>query len=336
MKQLDLHNKTILISRTDSIGDVVLTLPLCVWLKKQFPTCKLLFLGNAYTEPVISCFSEVDKILKWKEIELLSDKDQIAFFQNEKIDVVVHVFPKKEIAKLMKKVGVPLRIGTSHRLFHLLTCNLRLNFTRKNSDFHESQLNFELVKPFGLKALPHLEEINSWMNESFQKPEVDLPINFSELKNSVILHPKSQGSALEWPIEKYIELANQLLTKGEKVVFSGTEKEGDLFRHLIPSHENCFDATGKMTLTEFIAIISQSKSLVACSTGPLHIAGISGIQAIGLFSSRRPIHAGRWRALGNKVQILEKDANCSACKKGEKCPCLENISVESILQVIQK
>lgn len=336
MKTINLHNKTILISRTDSIGDVVLTLPVCLWLKKQFPTCKLLFLGNAYTEPVISCFSEIDKILKWKEIEALSKCEQIILFQQEKIDVVVHVFPKKEIAKVMKKVGVPKRIGTSHRLFHLLTCNLRLNFTRKNSDFHEAQLNFELMKPFGLKDLPHLEEINSWMNESFQKPTIDLPSNFSELKNTVILHPKSQGSALEWPIEKYIDLANQLLAKGEKVVFSGTEKEGNLFRHLIPNHENCFDLSGKMTLTEFIAFISQSKSLVACSTGPLHIAGISGIQAIGLFSSLRPIHAGRWKALGNHVQIVEKDENCSSCKKGEKCPCLENITVESVFNLIEK
>lgn len=244
----DLHNKTILISRTDSIGDVVLTLPLCIWLKKQFPKCKLIFLGNAYTEPVISCFKEIDKILKWKEIELLSEKEQIALFQNEQIDVVVHVFPKKEIAKVIKKVGVPVRIGTSHRLFHLLTCNLRLNFTRKNSDFHESQLNFELMKPFGLSKLPALEEISTWMNQSFQKPIADLPTNFSELKNAVILHPKSQGSALEWPIEKYIDLANKLLEKGEKVVFSGTQKEGDLFRNLIPKHKNCIDSTGKMTL----------------------------------------------------------------------------------------
>jgi ADP-heptose:LPS heptosyltransferase len=36
----------IIISRTDSIGDVILTLPLCVWLKKQFPQTELIFLGQ--------------------------------------------------------------------------------------------------------------------------------------------------------------------------------------------------------------------------------------------------------------------------------------------------
>jgi ADP-heptose:LPS heptosyltransferase len=39
----EINPKTILISRTDSIGDVVLTLPCCVWIKRQFPDCKLLY-----------------------------------------------------------------------------------------------------------------------------------------------------------------------------------------------------------------------------------------------------------------------------------------------------
>jgi hypothetical protein len=33
------------------------------------------------------------------------------------------------------------RIGTSHRGFHFLTCNHKVNFTRKNAVEHEAQLN---------------------------------------------------------------------------------------------------------------------------------------------------------------------------------------------------
>lgn len=334
VKSIDLHNKSILISRTDSIGDVVLTLPACIWLKQQFPTCTINFLASAYTEPVISCFQEVDRIIRWDELKEKSEEEQIQEIQKLNLEACVHIFPRKEIAKLVKKAGVPNRIGTSHRSFHWFTCNIRLNFTRKNSNFHEAQLNFELIRPFGIETLPALEEISSWCNASFERPDEQIPEPFAAIKNAVILHPKSQGSALEWPIEKYLELAEKLLAKGETVIFSGTEKEGLLFRELIPKHENCRDATGKMSLTAFIAFIAQSKSLVACSTGPLHIAGISGIQAIGLFSSRRPIHPGRWKALGKKVQILENDPDCSSCKKGEKCSCLAQISVEGVFHLI--
>ena len=80
MKQVDaLSIQRILISRTDSIGDVVLTLPLCVWLKKQFPNVYIIFLGRTYTEPVISCLPEVDEIVDLskdikEEIEDIADE----------------------------------------------------------------------------------------------------------------------------------------------------------------------------------------------------------------------------------------------------------------------
>ena len=334
MKTIDLHNKTILISRTDSIGDVILTLPICIWLKKAFPTCKIIFLGNLYTEPVISCLNEIDKTLYWKEIEQKTEPEQIALFKELEIDTCIHVFPKSKIAKIIRKSGIPHRIGTSHRLYHLLTCNIRPNFTRKRSPLHESQLNFELLRPLGLTQVPDLEVISQWMNTSFKVPTVEISHPFDALKGVIILHPKSQGSAIEWPIEKYIDLAKKLLERGEKVVFSGTEKEGLLFRAQIPVHENCFDATGKMSLKEFIAFIAQSKALVACSTGPFHIAGISGIHAVGLFSSRKPIHPGRWKAIGQHVSVIEFDKNCVSCKKGQICSCLENINVEKVQSIL--
>lgn len=328
--KIKLPIKTILISRTDSIGDVVLSLPLCIYLKRQFKDIRILFLGNIYTEPVISCLNEIDEIIAWKEIEQLSEEEQLSFFKAKQIDTVIHVFPKKEIARLMKKVGVTNRIGTSHRLFHWTTCNIRPNFTRKNSPLHEAQLNFELVRPIGLSSLPCLEQLSSWLSTSFQAKQIDLPLEYADIQNAIILHPKSQGSAIEWPIEKYIHLANDLLAQGKQVVFSGTEKEGLLFRDLIPKNVICYDLTGKLNLAQFIYFISKQEALVACSTGPYHLAGILGIKAIGLFSSRKPIHPGRWKALGSVSCAVIFNTNCHDCAKGKQCNCIENISVDLV------
>jgi hypothetical protein len=38
--------KTFLVSRTDAIGDVVLTLPLCGWIKEACPGARVIFLGR--------------------------------------------------------------------------------------------------------------------------------------------------------------------------------------------------------------------------------------------------------------------------------------------------
>ncbi len=322
----------IIISRTDSIGDVILTLPLCVWLKKQFPQTELVFLGRTYTKDIIACFDVVDTFLNFDDFSSLPTSERIARL---KADCIIHVFPNREIAVLSKKAKIPMRIGTAHRIFHLLTCNYRLNFSRKRSLLHESQLNFELLKPLGFNETPSFDSLFQSLNH-FNIPTVSLPTEFSgiDLSNTIILHPKSQGSAVEWPLEKYIELAQVLVQQKKTVIFTGTENEGKEFSAILPVHPQIIDSSGKLNLKQLICLIASCEALFACSTGPYHIAGISGIKAIGLFSPRKPIHPGRWKALGNKSVALVFDSSCSECKKGKACSCIENISVQSVLSAI--
>lgn len=337
MKHLDIHNKTILISRTDSIGDVVLTLPSCVWLKRQFPTCKIIFLGNSYTKPVLSCLPEIDEVIDWKEVENLPLQERVRFFKEKNIDTAIHVFPNKEIASLLRRAQIPNRIGTSHRVYHLLTCNIRPNFTRKNSELHESQLNFELLRNLGVQEIPSLTENTNFL-KSFKAPHVALPHEIQDFistdSKTILLHPKSQGSAVEWGVANYVTLANLLVEQGIKVIFTGTEKEGNLFRQQLPSHPLIFDSTGKLSLDQLIRLIADTDGLVACSTGPLHIAGILGKTTVGLFSPRKPIHPGRWRALGDKVSILVHDENCPTCAKKQACNCIEAINVQRVYELL--
>ena len=338
MRNIDLTDKRIIISRTDSIGDVMLTLPLCAWIKNNFKGVHVIFLGSLYTKPVINCYSSVDEFIDWKEIENLPTSHKIESFRNLKADIIVHVFPRKEIASLAKKAKIQYRIGTSHRTFHFLTCSHRINFTRKKSILHESQLNFELLRPFGLTEIPSLEELNQ-ITCNFIAPKAELPefiikkLNTNKDKN-VILHPKSQGSAVEWGLENYRSLSLKLEKLGYTVFFTGTEKEGEQFRSSIHFNDHIIDTSGKLTLNQLIYFISICGSLVACSTGPLHIAGYLNCKAIGLYSPRKPIHPGRWRPLGSNVEILVNDENCEVCKKRKPCNCIEKISIERVLELI--
>ncbi len=326
---MNLDNKTVIISRTDSIGDVLLTLPICAWLKNAFPTVKIVFLGKGYTRPIVEMYELVDEYVDWNDFINVPKAEKIENFRAINADAIIHVFPDKEIASLAKKAKLEARVGTSHRSYHLLTCNYRPNFTRRKSNLHEAQLNHELLRPFGLKKLPSLEEIIE-TTKYFKVPSVELPKEFKNLKGVTILHPKSQGSAKEWPLEKYMELASRYANKGETVVFTGTDAEGAQIRGHIPSHKNIIDTTGKLTLEQLMVLISQSKNLVACSTGPLHIAGYYGVNTVGLYSPKRPIHPGRWKALGKNVHIIVNEEDCENCKKGQDCDCILDIKVNAV------
>lgn len=337
MKNIDLTDKTVIISRVDSIGDVLLTLPICDWIKKQFPSARIIFLGKNYTLPILRAYTAIDEVCDWSEFEAAPTVQRLSKFRALNADTIIHVFPNKEIANLAKKVKIPNRVGTSHRSFHLLTCNYRVNFTRKRSDYHESQLNFELLRPFGLKEIPRLEEVSA--STKLLQPAVQvLPESIEkfiqEHPKYIILHPKSQGSALEWPMDKYVELSKLLNEKGYAVAFTGTEKEGVLFRGYLPSSDLTMDTTGTMTLEQLMTFIQRASGIVACSTGPLHIGGFLGIKSVGLFSGRKPIHPGRWHAIGADTHFIVYDEKCPVCAKKQECKCIENIASETVLNVL--
>lgn len=327
----------IIISRTDSIGDVILTLPVCDWIKKHYPNAHIIFLGKNYTIPILNAYTAIDQVCDWNELESLPTVQRLSRFRELKADTILHVFPNKEIASLAKKVKIAHRIGTSHRSFHLLTCNHKVNFTRKRSDKHEAQLNFELLRPLGLKELPSMEDLIA-STRLFQPAVQELPETIEQFirqhPDFVILHPKSQGSALEWPIENYVALGKLLNSKGIPVAFTGTEKEGVLFRGYLPSSDLTLDTSGSLTLEQLMTFIQRAKGIVACSTGPLHIAGYLGVKTVGLFSSRRPIHPGRWHAIGKDTHYLVNDEHCPTCAKGQECKCIEQISPQRVLEVL--
>lgn len=328
----------ILVSRTDSIGDVVLSLPILGILKKQFPHCKIAFLGQTYTKDVVMLSTFVDDFLDWTKISFLSPSEQVRLLKKYSFDTVLHLFPRHEIASLCMNVGIKHRIGTSHRPYHWFTCNHWVNFSRKKSDLHESQLNAKLLKPFGITKDFSLADI---LDNYGIKCNYELPDHFAELisptKYSVILHTKSKGSAREWGLENFNALIQLLPKETYQIFLSGTEDEGLLFREtLLANNPHCIDISGQMSLKEFIAFIAQADALVAASTGPLHIAAALGKFAIGIFPPIKPMHPARWQPIGKNCLVFVNPNACQACRKTNVCACMLDIKAEKVFQAIEK
>lgn len=312
----------ILLSRTDNIGDVILTLPMAGLIKEKYPKAEIYFLGKTYTKDIVACSHFIDKFLDWTEIEKRTKNEQVAFFAKQNIDFFIHVFPNKKIAQIAKKAKIKKRIGTSHRIYHHFYCNNLVDFSRKKSDLHEAQLNVKLLKPLSIFFEKEYTYLNDYVG--FSKIP-NLPEKFQKLlskdNKNVILHSKSNGSGEEWGLENFRKLSELLLdTEKVKIFLTGTEKEGKLFRKkLLFEHKNLIDLSGQMTLNELIAFIKKADVLVASSTGPLHIAGVCGIQTLGLFPTKRPIHPGRWAALGKNVEIFTTDVVKEQKKEMKVC-----------------
>jgi len=328
--------KKIIISRTDSIGDVVLTLPLAGILKNKFPGVEILFLGRAYTRAVIQCCKYVDRFIDWDEFGRLKDEEKRGYFKVLNVDAILHVFPDKEIARLAKRSGVPVRIGTSHRVFHWLTCNYKPDFTRKNSELHEAQLNVKLLAPLGINESYTLEELNSFtgFGNKYALPEKWKNVLDTNRKK-IILHPKSKGSAREWSLDHFSQLIDLLPQDKFQLFISGTAEEKIHLKEFLEKNKNkVTDLTGQLSLEEFIAFIDACDGLVAASTGPLHIASLLNKRAIGIYPPMRPIHPGRWKPIGENSIALVADKPCNDCKRSGKCHCVNEITPDTICKLL--
>jgi heptosyltransferase-3 len=315
--------KNIIISRTDSIGDVVLTLPVATILKEYFPDIKIGFMGKAYTRPVIEACKHIDEF-----IDVTDFLNGTVKVLGEKPEAILHVLPVAAIALKAKKLGIPLRVGTTNRIYHWITCNKLIKLSRKNSTLHEAQLNIKLLAAFEITNDFTLAEVGaSFALENIQP----LPEKFTSLidkqKYNLILHPKSQGNGREWGLENFIKLIDLLDTERFKIFISGVEKERELLQPLFKqAREKVIDITGLVNLSQFMSFIAECDGLVASGTGPVHLAAALGKNAFGIYPPIKPIHPGRWAPLGPKAEVFVLNRSCRDCK-GNKlaCHCIEEV-----------
>jgi heptosyltransferase-3 len=328
---------TFLVSRTDAIGDVVLTLPVAGWLKQQHPGCRVVLIGRRYTAAVAAACPWVDEFLEYGE-QLAGPL--LAELRSYAAAAIIHVFPNKRLARLAKEAKIPIRIGTRNRLFHWLTCNRLVALSRRHSPLHEAQLNLQLLAPLGYRtplALPAVAELVRLSPAVPLRPALQALLAARQPGQlNVILHPRSRGSAREWGLAHFGQLARLLHAAGHRVFISGTADEGaelavaNWFREHRPYL--AADLTGQLDLPEFIAFIAAADGLVAGSTGPLHLAAALGRHALGLYPPIRPMHPGRWGPLGPHAGYLVFDRpDCQDCRtQPAACTCIKAIAAATV------
>lgn len=300
----------ILLSRPDSIGDVMMTLPMAGLLKERFPGVRITFMGRTYTAPVLRQCRHVDSVLTLDEFQHYGAEVAALELRKLRISHAIHVFPHREVASWCKHADIPQRIGTTGRWWHWFSCNQRVHFTRKGSDLHESQLNLKLLAPFGLEKTLPLDRLAGLGGYTPPAPDATVQALLRPDRIRIVLHTLSKGSAVEWGMDHFRSLIAALDPSRYQVILTGTAAEAERYRRALRSSlPQVTDAGGRLDLEQLMALIAGSHALVAASTGPLHLAAASGIRAIGLYATTRPIHPGRWAPIGGDAHALvAKDA----------------------------
>ncbi len=316
------HPSSVAILRTDSLGDVVLTLPMARSIKQQAPETRVILVVREYTAPLVRCSPWVDAVLAIPTRDV--GHGWPAFgrrLRAECFDAAVFAHPRPGLAAAVRVAGIPRRVGTAYRWYSPLFTD-RVREHRRASLLHESEYNLHLLRPLGFSAdagRGPLLEISDTLRRSAAGRLESLGIPAGA--PLVVLHPGSLGSARDWDAASFGHLGAALLRAmpGISVLITGTGAEAETLRS-VASYAGPRAAVfiGDDGVDHFAAVLQQADLCVANSTGPLHIASALDVPVLGLYPFETVCHPRRWGPLGVKTVVLtpEPDPDCPACRKG--------------------
>lgn len=151
------------------------------------------------------------------------------------------------------------------------------------------------------------------------------------------VHPGSGGSALNWPAERFGEVAARLAAAGWRVFLTGGPADGEAVRRAAAAAgPGVANVAGRWDLREFLGVLSGGDVLVGPSTGPLHMAAALGLAVAGVYPPLPVQSIGRWGPRGERVRAVAPALACPArlvCR-GARCRhwnCLEKIGVPDVV-----
>lgn len=334
---MPISSSHILVSRQDNIGDVILTLPMIARLRQLNPSARITMLCRGYTAPVVRLCADVDDVV---EIESIQD-DLVGYLKRAQVDTVILAQPDRSLAYAAFLARVRHRIGNARqKLYQLFYCNRRVRFSKGLSEDHEAQINFEFLRPYGERNIPAREQIPAMYHLDIP----DDPTCTSMLAGhafNLILHMKSNGHGREWPIEHFASLARSLQDQPDVHIWlTGSAAEGTWIEEHAQSMlalPNVTNICGALSLLQLASFIKQADGLIASGTGPLHMSAAIGQRTLGLFPPTRPMHPGRWAALGRRASNLAAEKSCVDCRRitAPTCDCMRSITPASVLQIVQ-
>ena len=341
LRKIKSKPKKLLITRTDRIGDFVLTLPVFEAVSQQLNIeysilCQEAVLpileNNPFLNSVISIKS-TDSSEKVSEIIRRYNFDALLVLVNDSFSI--NLLPHLK--------HIPVRIGPLSKVKTLLYYSHPVIQKRSRSIQNEAEYNLELFKIFDHNINVQIKPkvyVETAEKEGFKNQFNDIQF---ELRKTIIFHSGMAGSALNWKDNKYEKLLRKLTDLDVNIILTGYSKQEHHRNKVLfeqqQNHRYIYNLTGNLNLRELIILYSLADIFVGPSTGPTHIANACNLKIFSFYPPIQVQSKTRWQPYLANSNIFTPNAVCNQkykCIK-EKCPefyCMDQISVSEVLESI--
>jgi len=333
--------KRILITRTDRIGDVMLSTPVIKALRENYPNAYIAMMVSPYAKDVVEGNPYLDEVITYdKDGKHKSWGRSIKLGRNlkkKKFDLALILHPSNRAHLLTFLAGIPKRVGYDIKLGSLLTD--RIKHTKQFGEKHELEYNLDLLRYLSIEPedkslfMPIRPESEKYVEGLFREEGI---------KNSdrlLAIHPGASCPSKVWPSERFAEAADRLAEKyGFKVLVVAGPKDTALAQNVIKRMRHpVLNLAGRISVSQLASVLKRCRLFISNDSGPVHISSALGTPVISIFGrSQKGLSPKRWGPLGEEDRVVSKTAGCVECL-AHNCTrsfaCLKAVSADYVVSV---
>ena len=335
--------KRILITRTDRLGDVVLSTPVIKCMRKLFPEAHLAFMVRPESKDVVANNPHLDEVITYDKYgSQKSFLNTVKFALNlrkKRFDTGIALHPTNRAHIIMFLAGIPMRIGYNRKMSFLLT--REISHLKQEGERHEAEYNFDLLDKagFNIEGASRKPYI---MTSDAEKKIIDSMQKSEDIKDGfIVIHPGASCPSKRWPAERFARVGDILSEKYNAKVLLVGGNETEKYSSLVTSKmkHKPVDLTGGLLVGELAELLSRCKVFISNDSGPVHVAVAMKTHTVAIFGRKDPgLSPKRWGPLGEEDVVLHKDVGCIVCLAhncNKDFECLKAISVEEVVEAAE-
>ena len=293
--------RRILISRTDDLGDVILTLPLAVAIKNQLPEVELIFLVRPYISHLVERIPEIDRT-----ITLPESGHGKEVFQDIDPDAIIFAWPVFRLALDALRARIDVRIGTGYCWFSGLFTRWVYD-KRKKGASHEAEFELNMLAPI-LDGPFELEMPELSISAEGEK-EAKTRLHETGIEGDyVIIHPVGRPYLPQYPVEKFAEVGRNLLEAYPDLSIVVTAGPNEL----AIAEEVCKQidmpsrtaALTKLSPNGVSELLRGGKCFIGSPSHGIHLAALVRTPVVAVYPGTAPDWPERRRPVGPNVITL--------------------------------
>jgi ADP-heptose:LPS heptosyltransferase len=347
----------ILLVRLRLIGDVVFTTPAIRAVRRHFPDARITYIVEEEAAAVVLRNPHLDAVIVARSPHavgrLRADLALVRRLRKERYDLAIDFHGGPRSSMLTWLSGAPRRIGyeVAGRSWMYTT---RVPRPRALRPRHSVLSQWDVLLPLGI-APPDPETDTTEMPDDLLASATTArrlaEAGVAPGNPVIVVHVSAGNPFRRWPSDSFVELVCRLastdpkrriiLTSGPSDAEAAAAVARDARARLAPHERPAIVQCGEFDLPELRALAARAALYIGGDSGPLHIAGTTGVPVVGLYGPTLPIRSQPFRSARFISAAAEvPDLPCRPCNQRRCEPgdfrCLSGISAEAVAALAER